>query len=138
MPKQVKKLVFRAIIYISAIILAYVYMILCKNGLGISCFYKNHFNIQCISCGATRAFIAICHFDFTSAISYHPIFALFIYPTILIVTLQDFIICIVNAYRKINVQSLITYVFSCMLTSDGRKLWVTYFLSLLFTLLLDF
>lgn len=40
------------------------------NGHSLCAIY-NLFNIRCIGCGMTRAFIAILHFDFITAINYN-------------------------------------------------------------------
>ena len=37
----------------------------------IKCVFKTIFHIPCISCGLTRAFICIIHFDFINAIKYN-------------------------------------------------------------------
>jgi len=46
------------------------------------CIFKNIFNIPCISCGLTRGFISIIHFNFIEAINYNvlsiPLFILII------------------------------------------------------------
>ena len=37
----------------------------------LKCIFKRIFNIPCISCGLTRAFISIIHLDFISALKYN-------------------------------------------------------------------
>ncbi len=121
MTKQGKKLVWRVAIYIAIILITWFYLILCKRGLGIPCFYKQYFNIQCISCGATRALSSLLELDLRSAINLNPIFALFIYPVIGIVILQDLIICIINVCSKKTMQSVISYVWCSMQNKDREN-----------------
>ncbi len=112
MDKAKRKLIQRTIIYGFIILFIIIYVMLCLNGLGLSCIYEKTFHMQCPSCGATRAFLSIVSLDFTSAIAYHPIFTLVFYPFVFILVFQDYLICLYNVIKHKKVKSLLEYVIS--------------------------
>ncbi len=73
-------------IFIILFELILVYLILKYD---INCFFKKYFGIRCVSCGLTRAFLAIMEFKFLDAFKYNimsiPLFIFLIIINILFV-----------------------------------------------------
>lgn len=65
--KKFYKITFLLLLPVIAFFVAY---ILIKNGIAV-CIWKNIFHIDCWGCGITRAFYALCHFDFKNAWHYN-------------------------------------------------------------------
>ncbi|WMJ24361.1 DUF2752 domain-containing protein [Paludicola sp. MB14-C6] len=120
MKSQLKKLFVLSIIYGCIAIFILVYAILIKHGYGIACLFQKYFGISCLSCGATRAFFSLLHFDLISAIAYNAVFALVIYPFTALLILQDYIVTIVNVVCKKRYQSLASFIWSCMQKETER------------------
>jgi len=115
MSRQLKNLTIKSAIYIGLIFLCIIYIILCKKGLGIPCFFYSNFHIQCPGCGATRALVSFLRLDFAQAISYNPIYALFIYPFAFVLVVQDYAVSILNALKSQNRQSFFAFIWNSLL-----------------------
>lgn len=76
-----------------AALLIYVFFLPGIHGAG-GCVIRRLFGFLCPTCGATRACIAFLHFDFVSALKYHPVFTLSLYPVAVITALQDIYVII--------------------------------------------
>lgn len=94
--RRKRKLLLRLGVYALLLLLAVGYLILCRYGYGIPCFYLETFGRQCPSCGATRALQALLRFDFEAAVRYNGVFALAVYPIFGLIALQDIAVCIGN------------------------------------------
>ena len=64
------------------------------------CYIKENLGLLCPSCGITRATKALLNFEFTSAIEYNSYYTLLLFPTLLILFLDD-IICIILKKRSL-------------------------------------
>lgn len=111
MENSQKKLRNRIILLIITVFIGLFYISLCKFGYSVECFYYKNFGVQCPSCGATRAFFSLLHFDFKKAFLYNPVFTLVFYPFTILIFLQDLIVCILNVFKKTNKISLLEYIF---------------------------
>lgn len=58
------------LVAIAAVLVAVIILWLFK----MPCIFKTLFNIECIGCGMTRAFLSAIKLDFVSAFSYHKMF----------------------------------------------------------------
>lgn len=109
MSSQAKTLLRRTVIYGLIVALIIFYVVICNNGYGISCIYERLIHRPCLGCGATRAALSLLQFDVVSAIRFHPIYTLVLYPFIMLFLVQDYIICIINVIKKTKKLSLLTY-----------------------------
>ena len=62
----------------------------------VKCIFKSIFNIPCISCGLTRAFISILHLDFVSAFKYNVLSI----PLFVVILLFIILYLISKIYKK--------------------------------------
>lgn len=108
--KKYLNLTIRTAIYLLIISIMIVYSKLMINGNGLPCFFVDTYNVPCLTCGGTRALFALLNFDFPSAISLNPIFALVIYPISAILIIQDYIICIINTFKGTNLISVVGFI----------------------------
>ena len=49
-------------------------LILVRVRLGIGCVFRETFGIPCLTCGMTRAVLAVARLDFLAAFRFHPLF----------------------------------------------------------------
>lgn len=63
-----KNRLFKLGILLTLVLSFYIFVILRVN---VGCFFKEVFGIRCVSCGLTRAFISIIHFEFINALKYN-------------------------------------------------------------------
>ena len=87
-----KKAARHLIIYGGLTALLFLYLVLCRAGLGIPCFYQTMFHITCPGCGATRALFSLLRLDLSAAAAYHGVFAFGFYPVLALVGLQDLLL----------------------------------------------
>ncbi len=75
------------------------------------CIIKRFTGRDCPTCGVTRAFSSIMHFNFSDALKYNPVFTLIICPIALIIIFQD-IYSIIKSFIKHdnNDKSLLTFI----------------------------
>lgn len=71
------------------------------------CHFHNITGYLCPTCGVTRAFSSLLHFNIANAFSYHPIFTILIFPIFLFVFIQDTFTIIKREIKKININSFI-------------------------------
>lgn len=116
-----RKLILRLCIYGGIALLAGGYFFLCQNGYGLPCFYYEHFHRQCISCGASRAAMAMVQLDFGAAIGYNPVFTLAIYPILGLIIIQDVAVCITNLATGREQMSFLQFVCSGALRAAERR-----------------
>lgn len=109
--ERFKPLQIRIFIYSGIAALVVGYLILCSLGLGLSCFVNDTIGAMCHSCGGTRALIYLLRFDFEAAINMHPVFALVLYPAVMLLIAQDFIVAVYNAVKNKREQSMLAFVF---------------------------
>lgn len=109
--ERLKPLQLRIFIYAGLAALVVGYLILCSLGLGLSCFVNDTVGVMCHSCGGTRALMHLLTFDFGSAVNMHPVFALVLYPAVMLLIVQDLIISVYNAVKNKREQSMLTFVF---------------------------
>lgn len=121
MRSQLKKLAIKSTIYIGLIFLCVFYIMLCKKGQGIPCFFYSNFHVQCPGCGSTRAFASIVRFDIAQAISYNPIYTLFIYPFAFLLVAQDYVVSILNAVKSKNYESFFGFIWNSLLGNKSAK-----------------
>ncbi len=78
---------------------------------GSICMIYNVTGLECPTCGVTRAFSSIMHFQFINAFKLNPIFTLMICPICVSVFFQDIFIIVSNFIKKKDSYSLIEYLF---------------------------
>lgn len=106
------KLIKKTVLYLSLFALCLAYIYLCSKGLGFSCIFQKYLHIQCLSCGATRAFLSMLQFDFVAAVHYNALFTLIVYPILFFVCFQDYCCAILGVVRQKPYISLIDRLFS--------------------------
>lgn len=75
------------------------------------CMIYNITGLECPTCGVTRAFSSIMHFQFKNAFNFNPIFTLMICPICVSIFFQDIFIIVSNFIKKKDSYSLIEYLF---------------------------
>lgn len=102
------RLILRLVIYFSAIVAALLYLGLVR---GNGCVFYNLFKKPCLSCGMTRALLAVLRGDFQSAIYLHPIFTLALLPVGAIIAIQDFAAVIISVITGKTQESMLEFLF---------------------------
>lgn len=74
-----------------------------------NCIFREKYNIICPTCGITRAFSLIMHFDYKQAFKYNPVFTVAIGPIFIFIFLQDFFNIVFTYFSKRERYSLIEY-----------------------------
>lgn len=75
------------------------------------CHYHNITGYLCPTCGVTRAFSSLLHFNIKNAFSYHPVFTILIFPTFLFITIQDVFTIIKREIKRKKKNSFLESVF---------------------------
>ncbi len=66
------------------------------------CPFERFFDVTCVGCGTTRAFVKIMQFDFSGAFELNPLFTAFIFPASVLVFIQDIICSVMSFCGKIR------------------------------------
>ena len=75
------------------------------------CLTRNATGLLCPTCGVTRAFSSIMHFNFMDAYNFNPIFTIMICPICVSVFFQDIYIILKDLFTRKESISLIEYLF---------------------------
>ena len=77
-----------------------------------NCFYRGTFNIECPTCGFTRAFYALIRGDVSGAFSYNPLLVAVIAPAVLFAVCQDIFLSIKRLVLGTGAPSFIEFILS--------------------------
>lgn len=77
-----------------------------------NCITYTKLNYLCPTCGVTRAFISIMHFDFISGFNFNTVFTLAIAPICIFLFVQDIYTIIKRTITKKDKHSIIEYLFT--------------------------
>ena len=75
------------------------------------CLTRNATGLLCPTCGVTRAFSSIMHFNFSDAYNFNPIFTIMICPICVFTFFQDIYIILKDLFTRKESYSLIEYLF---------------------------
>lgn len=100
------RIILYFILFVSFIIIPTSYFI--NNTI---CHFHNITGYLCPTCGVTRAFSSILHFNIINAFSYHPLFTILVFPISLFVIIQDTFSIIKREINKENIYSLLEAIF---------------------------
>lgn len=103
---RIARLTFYLIFFLSFIIIPTEFFL-----NGSVCLIRNATGILCPTCGVTRAFSSIMHFNFIDAYNFNPIFTLMICPICVSVFIQDAYIIIKDIIKRKETYSIIEYFF---------------------------
>lgn len=79
------------------------------------CFFKSNYNFLCPTCGVTRAFSSLMHFNFKQAYFFNPVFTISFGPIFMFLFIEDFIKITLNFFKKDYKYSIIEFiVFKCV------------------------
>ena len=108
-----KNRLFKLGILLTIVLSFYIFVILRVN---IGCFFKENFGIRCVSCGLTRAFISIIHFEFINALKYN-ILSILLFALIVLFSLLLIIDIILNRNMSFNLIKYLSryYIFMIIL-----------------------
>ena len=99
------KLLKNSFFRISMYIFLFVFFILLQNfpleQLRI-CPFERFFDVICVGCGTTRAFVKILQLDFPGAFVLNPLFTAFIFPASVLVFIQDIICGVMSFFGKVR------------------------------------
>lgn len=102
--------IIRLVVYVTTIIIVYVWSIEAIESTSLCFTYSNH-GIICPTCGVTRAFVNLMHFRFARAYAYNSIFTIAIAPISVIIIIQDAYIIIQRLFFKKEKLSLLEFFF---------------------------
>lgn len=75
-----------------------------------NCIFRSKYNIVCPTCGVTRSFSAIMHFNFKQAFIYNPVFTIAMGPIFIFLFIQDLINIVISFINKRKKYSIIEYI----------------------------
>lgn len=102
-----RKLAIRTAIYLGLAVIAGLYILMCVNGYGFPCLFNEWWGIECISCGASRAFFALMRLDIVAASHYNALFTFVIYPAAAYLCIQDYLYAVLSVIMKRQFVSVI-------------------------------
>lgn len=75
------------------------------------CFYYNKYHIICPTCGVTRAFSFLMHFQYQEAFMYNPVFTTTFGPMCIFLFTEDLINIVINLFKHNKRYSILEYIF---------------------------
>ena len=74
------------------------------------CFYVRNYNLLCPTCGVTRAFSSIMHFNYVDAFNFNPIFTTSFGPIFIFLFTEDLFNIIITLILKKERYSIMEYI----------------------------
>ncbi len=90
------RLIFYIILFLVFIIIPTSYFI----NDPVTCFFKHHYGVLCPTCGVTRAFSCMMHFNYNDAFNYNPVFTVAFGPIFIFLFMQDLVNIVINLLKK--------------------------------------
>lgn len=75
-----------------------------------NCIFRSKYNIICPTCGVTRAFSSIMHFNFKQAFMYNSVFTVAMGPIFIFLFIEDLVNIVISFINKRKKYSIMEYI----------------------------